>query len=169
MTLAAFEGLRDTLDARITAYARASSLLDKEEATLRRLNGQYDDFVTNALIQGRAQFAPGTPERALIDAVPVEPSTQKPDAAVVAVAVSPAAGAAHLEFHAAHATSFEVWHKAPGAAEFAQVENVLLPGMYDATRLAAGQHLYKIVPENSRGAGPVSAVATVAVAVAAVG
>ena len=95
------------------------------------------------------------------------PSTQAPGQAVVTAATSPAAGAARLEFGAAHATSFLVLHKGPGDEGFKQVADVLLPGVYDATGLAEGQHEFKIVPENSRGRGPEGALATIAAAVAA--
>ena len=86
--------------------------------------------------------------------------------AVIAVGTSPAPQAAHLEFEAPHATSFQVWHKGPGDADFSQVADVLLPGVYDATGLPAGDHQYRIVGENSRGDGEASPVATVSVAMA---
>jgi hypothetical protein len=48
------------------------------------------------------------------------------------------------------------------------VADVLRPGVYDAVGVAAGEHAYQVVGENSRGQGPASPVATVAVAVAQV-
>ncbi|MBI3416470.1 MAG: hypothetical protein HY043_14335 [Verrucomicrobia bacterium] len=46
--------------------------------------------------------------------------------------------------------------------------DVLQPGVFDAVGLSAGQHIYKIVPENSRGKGPASDFATIAVNLAQV-
>ena len=73
-----------------------------------------EDFVGNALIQGRAQFTVGTNAREVIDAIPTEPSQQPPDQAVISAATSPAGGQVHLAFDAPHATSFEILHKGPG-------------------------------------------------------
>ena len=54
-------------------------------------------------------------------AVPTDPSTQKPAQAEITVAESPAEGVVELEFDATHATSFQVWLKAPGEAQFVLV------------------------------------------------
>ena len=131
------------------------------------VNARVEDFITAALVQGRAQFAPGTPERALIEAVPTEPSTQRPGQAQFSVSESQAEGAVRLEFDADRATSFQVWHKGPGEAQFAQVGDSIRPGNYTAFGLAAGQHDYKIVGVNSRGEGAASEPVSMSVAQAA--
>ncbi len=68
-----------------------------------------------------------------------------------------------LEFTAAHATSFTIWHKGPGEAIFSQVGESPVLGLYEVTGLAAGEHLYEVVGRNSRGDGLASAPATVPV------
>ncbi len=168
VTKASFDTLLDGLDDKITESTQESVLLDNEEAKLRVLNSQVEDFITAALVQGRVQYPAGTPERAFIEAVPTDPSTQKPGQAEITQATSPAEGEAHLEFDAAHATSFQVWYKAPGEAQFVQAGDSIRPGNYSVVGLAAGNHEYQIVGVNSRGEGPASATATVSVAVIAV-
>jgi hypothetical protein len=162
-----FDEQLEELDGKITVYTKESALLDNEEAKLRVFNAKVEDFITAALVQGRAQYAAGTPERALIEAVPTEPSTARPAQPRFTEAESQADGAVRLEFDADHATSFQVWHKGPGEAQFVQVGDSIRPGTYAGFGLAAGQHEYKIVGVNSRGEGPASEVATVPVAAAA--
>ena len=116
------------------------------------------DFNTNALIQGRGQFPPGTANREVIDAIPIQPATQLPGQAVITNAASPAAGAAHFDYDAAHGTSWDVFHKGPGQPAFVKVASDVIVKAYDTTGLAAGAHEYKVVPRNSRGDGPASAV-----------
>jgi hypothetical protein len=166
ITRTAFGKLLDALDARIDDYTKESGLLDKEEANLRGLNATLDDFITHALIQGRAQFPLGTPERALIEAVPTEPSTHKPAQAQITQAESQVEGAMHLKFSAEHATTFKVIHKGPGETEFSEVADVLLPGEYVKAGLPGGMHEYKVVGVNSRGEGPASQPVTIQVAAA---
>jgi hypothetical protein len=74
----------------------------------------------------------------------------------------------HLQFDAEHATSFQVWHKGPGEAQFTQVGDSIRPGDYETFGLPAGNHEYKVAGVNSRGEGPASEVASISVAVAAV-
>jgi len=123
-----------------------------------------DDFVTAALVTGRAQFVEESAEREVIDAIPTEPAQQPPDQAVISAATSPAAGSVHLEYDADGGTSFDVLHKGPGAAAFAVVAADVIVTVYDTAGLAAGSHDYKVIPRNSRGNGPESAVSTIVVA-----
>ena len=95
-----------------------------------------------------------------------------PEQAQISAAESPAAGSVHLRFDAPGATSFQVWHKGPGGAQFAQVDEVLRPGPgqpaeYFKSGLAGGSHQYEIVGGNSRGEGPASEPVAVSVAAAA--
>ena len=78
------------------------------EGTLRSQNDTWDDFVTAALAQGRANYPESTEGRSYIDAIPTQPATQSPGPAVITIATSPAPEAVHLEFDAPHATSFQV-------------------------------------------------------------
>jgi hypothetical protein len=127
----------------------------------------WDQFVSAALVQGRARFKAGTPERAVLDRVPRRRARHKPGAAEITTARSPGPGAAHLEFAAARATRFAVWHREPGESEFSEVAEVLLPGVYDATGLPPGAHEYRVTGRNARGEGEPSATVSVAVAAAA--
>ena len=91
------------------------------------------------------------------------PAQQAPAKAVITVATSPAAGEAHLEFSANHATSYDVLHKGPGEATFTLVADDIIQTIYNATGLVAGAHEYKVIGRNSRGTGPESDVGTIAV------
>ena len=82
---------------------------------------------------------------------------------MISAATSPAPGAAHLEYDALHATSFDVLHKGPGEISFTKVVDDTLVKVYDASGLAAGSHEYKVIGQNSRGNGPESAVSTIVV------
>jgi len=61
-------------------------------------------------------------------------------------------------------TSADVLHKGPGAPAFVKVADDIIEKFYNATGLVAGAHEYKIIPRNSRGDGPESAVSGVSVA-----
>lgn len=164
---AAFDLLVSGLESAHKAVTDADQPFQLAEGDFRKQKDVMGDFVYAALQQGRAQFAEGTPERNVLDAIPTAPATQLPGKAQVATAESQGAGGAHLAFGADSATSFEVWQKGPADAEFRQVADVILPGEYAATGLPAGNHQFKIVPLNSRGEGPASDVVTIAVAAAA--
>lgn len=164
VTKASFDTLMDELDAKITESTKEGVLLDNQEAKLRVFNTDAEDFITAALIQGRAQYPAGTPERAFIEAVPTEPSTQKPAQAEITRAESPNEGEVLLEFDAAHATTFQIWHKGPGDSQFVQVGDSIRPGTFSAVGLPAGNHEYQVVGVNSRGEGPASLPVTVLVA-----
>ena len=77
------------------------------------------------LDQRRANF-PGGPEgRALIDVIPTAPGSQAPGQAVITSATGPAPQSVRVEIGAPHETSFVVWQKGPGDADYKQVADVL--------------------------------------------
>lgn len=168
ITQAAFNLLRDDLDQKINTYNDCTSQFAVGQVGLREMDEEIAGLVTGALAQGRAIYHEGTPERAYIDAVPIDSSTQPPDQAEIEVAESPAPGEVVLEFSAEHATSFSVWHKGPGDAQFLEVGQSLVPGEYAATGLPVGEHAYQVVGQNSRGNGPASEPTIVEVAAVAV-
>lgn len=165
-TQAAFGTKSSTLESKLMAADLARSVYSGAIATLNQKDDAWNNLVTAALIQGRAMYPEGTPERAYIDRIPTEPSQQDPEQAVITLAASPAVGAVHLEFTAGRATSYEVWHKGPGQPVFEKVADVLAPGIYDATGVSGGPNQYQIVGENSRGTGPASTPVTVQVLLA---
>ena len=154
------------LDTKWQTYTNLSAQMTTFEGNVRAQNADWENFLTAALAQGRANFPEGTEDRGYIDAIPTQPATQKPSQAEITLATSPAPQAVHLEFTAAHATSFLVLHKGPNESDFTQVADVLLPGIYDAVSLPPGNHEYKVIGENSRGDGDASPVASVLVALA---
>lgn len=168
LTHAVFAGYVRNLEAATRALTKVSGEFELGEGALHRTQAEMSDFVTAALTQGRAQFAPGTSERSVIDHVPTAPATKAPGQVVVSTATSPAAGALHAEFDAPHATSFQVWRKGPGDEQFVMLEESIKPGVYDATGLPPGNYKLQFVGENSRDTGPPSEPVTVTVAVAAV-
>lgn len=145
----------------LAAKATAESSFEVAEGALHAAENSMEDFATNALIQGRGQFPPGTANREVIDAIPTQPSTQAPGQAIISTASSPAPGAAHLDYDAPHSTSWDVFRKGPGDADFAKVANDVIVKTYDATGLAAGAYEFKVVGRNSKGDGLESAVSTI--------
>ena len=126
-------------------------------ATFHEKLAGWNRLVSAAAAQGRALYKPGTPQRAIIDRIPTDPSTHLPVMAHITLADSPAAGTAHLLFSAEHATSFKVFRKGPGDADFVEVADVLRPGEYTDTDLATGAYLYAVAGVNSQGMGAMSA------------
>jgi hypothetical protein len=162
-----FAALANDFDATVSAAKLASGDYAGAAALFHKQLGEWDNFVSAALVQGRALFKEGTAQRANIDRVPTAPAPQGPEQASLSLAASPAAGTVHLQFHAEHATSFQIWHKGPGEGQFTQVDDVLLPGDYVKSGLPGGWHEYKGVGVNSRGEGPASEPASIQVAAAA--
>ncbi len=163
MDKVAFDALLTTLKTKQTAFATVDQDYEIAQGNLHEALTTLEDFVTAALIQGRAQFVEGTAEREVIDAIPQEPAQQPPAQGAITVATSPAAGQAHLEYSAARATSYEVLQKAPGTTEFSVVAADVIVTSFDATGLAPGSYDYQILGRNSRGDGPVSETSTVVV------
>ncbi len=168
LTYLGFIDLRDVLKTKVTTYTTANADFQSQVDAFREFDEEIASFVTASLVQGRATSKPGTPQRGYIDAIPTEQSAQPPVQAIITLAESPDVGEVHLEFNAERATSFQVWHKGPGDAQFTLVAETLLPGEYDTAGLSAGTHEYQIVGMNSRGEGPVSVPSTVNVAAEAV-
>ena len=163
MDLVAFVALITAAKTQQNGMAAIDQQYQLAQGDLHEQTEALEDFVTAALIIGRAQFLPGTPEREVIDAIPTEPSQPVPGEALITVATSPAAGTVHLEFGAAHGTFFDVLQKGPGDADFSIVAVGISETSYDATGLAPGSYEFKVVGRNSRGSGPESAVSTIVV------
>jgi hypothetical protein len=168
ITAAAFGARVLAFDGKITAAKLAASHYAGALAEFHEKLADWNDFASAGRAQGQALYQEGTGPRAIIDRIPVTPSTQPPEPAEITTAESPAAGAAQLAFAAKHATSFKVWHRGPGEQGFQEVADVLLPGAYTAAGLPAGAHEYYVTGENSRGPGAASAVVRVNVAAQAV-
>jgi hypothetical protein len=156
LTKAAFDALLSDLNAKQADYAACSLEFSKKNADLRELDMQNSAFISGALAQGRAQYAPDAAGRNVIEAIPSVPAAQPPDQAIISVAESQGADAVRLEFAAERATSFQVWHKGPGEAQFTKADEVL-DGVYVKTGLPEGEHDYQVVGVNSRGEGEASA------------
>lgn len=164
MDQAAFTTKLTTMTAAHTAFVNAFEDFQMAEGDLHDKDAHLAEIAVSALEEGRAQFMIGTPQREVIASVPMMPSAQEPNQAEIAIATSPAAGQAHLEFAASHATSFDVLHKGPGDIEFTTVADDVIETIYDTSGLAAGLHEYKVIGQNSRGNGLESEVATITVA-----
>ncbi len=164
LTLAAFGGMVTTFRGKVLTEVNAKAAFIVAQSALSQLVGSLRAFIGAAIAQGKALYPEGTEARAWIDAIPTEANTPVPAQALISSATSPSTGAVRLEFTSAHATSFNIWHKGPGEAVFTQVGESPLPGLYEVTGLAAGEHLYEIVGRNSRGDGLASAPSTVPVA-----
>jgi len=167
LTLKAFNAVIADLRSKIEASEGASSEFEVTQAGLAALVQEQGSFVSAAVAQGRAHYAPGTPARQWIDTIPLEPSSEAPGQAEITEATSPVAGTVHLEYQAARATSFTIRRRLAGEVEFATVATNVTAESWDAIGVAPGQYQYIVVGANSRGEGAVSAIATVSVAAAA--
>ena len=164
MDKAAFDALITALDQKLDTFTNENDDFEEAQGNLHKKDGEMEDFISAALAQGRYQFAPGTPQREVIDHIPADPAQQAPGKALISTATSPAAGAVHLDFSAPRATSYDVLHKGPGDAAFTLVAEDIIVTTYNATGLVTGTHEYKVVGRNSRGAGPESDASVVNVA-----
>lgn len=164
LTMAGFETLVTGFQAKVAAEVAAKGAYLSAQKLLSDLTKSLRSFISAAIAQGKALYPEGTEARSWIDAIPTEANTPVPSQAVISSATSPTNGAVHLEFTSAHATSFTIWHKGPGAVQFTQVGESELPGVYEAGGLAAGDHVYEVVGRNSRGDGLASLPSTIAVA-----
>ncbi len=163
MNLAAFTAMGTSLATAQSAFVAAFEAFQMAEGDLHTKDTHLAEVAVSALEEGRSQFVVGTPEREVIDSIPTAPASQAPNKAVISVATSPGAGQAHLEFHALHATSFNVLHKGPGETEFTIVAEDIIATVYDANGLAPGNHEYQVIGQNSRGNGPDSTISIIAV------
>ena len=165
LTLAAYQSCGANCQVYLNQYSAKSRVWEDKVAELQAQAATLDGLMVAWYGMATAVFGPDTPEGDLIRrAVPTSPGdVAAVQAAVFTLAESPAAGAVHLEFTAEHATSFQVWHKGPGAAQFVLAEPVVT-GSYLKAGLPAGGHEYQIVGVNSRGEGPASEVAHITVA-----
>jgi hypothetical protein len=163
MNKAAFDAVLTTARTNYSGFAAVDQDYQVAQGDLHAKTETLENFTTGAIIIGRAQFLPGTPDREVIDAIPTEPASQPPEQAVISVATSPAAGTVHLEFDAERATEFDVLQKGAADPDFVVVADDIIDRVYDGTGLAPGSYDFKIVPRNSRGLGPESAVSTVIV------
>lgn len=161
MDKAAFDALLAALEAKLDTYTNESDDYEEAQGNLHKKAGEMSDFITAALAQGRFQFSEGTPQRNVIDHIPTAPAQHAPAKANITVATSPSAGAAHLEFSANHATSYDILHKGPGEPIFIIVASDIIQTDYNAIGLVPGAHEYKVVGHNSRGTGPESDVSVV--------
>ena len=148
----------------LAAKAAAESAFQVAEGAIHTFEAELADFTTNALIQGRAQYPEGTANREVIDAIPTAPATQPPGQSVITNAASPSAGAVGFDYTALHATSWDVYRKGPGQTAFVKVASDVIVKHYSATGLPAGAYEFKVIGQNSRGAGPASAVSVINVA-----
>ena len=128
------------------------------EAGLHATLAELEDLATAALEQGRSQFDEGTPERAIIDAIPTEPGSSAPAAATFAsVTVDGTNTVTVAGMAAPGATSFDVQLLAPGETEFADQVNAPGPDVSFGPLLTVGSWLVRIAGRNSQGLGPWSA------------
>jgi len=165
MDQAAFDLVLADFEAKNDAFAGVEIDFNLKDGNLHnKLQPRDAQFATTAITTGRKQFKPTDAEWDAISRIPDKPAAQDPSQAVITVATSPAAGQVHLEYDAAHATTWNVLQKGPSEADFVVVADDVIEQVYDQSGLTAGSYQYKVVGLNSRGAGPESAVSTVTVA-----
>lgn len=114
---------------------------------------EMTDQVASALVQGRSQFPPGTPEREIIAAIPLDRPRKLPGKAVIDTLAPDGPGRVRLACHASRATRFDVWMRAPGAEDFTQVAEDVPSADHEVTGLAAGAHVFYVRGRNAHGTG----------------
>lgn len=164
MTQAVFEAARLAIDADETLLTNAQPPYELAQGDLNKVVGAADVFVTQATIQGRGQFDPGTPERDVVDRIPAEPAGQAPGKGVIESATSPAAGTITTAYDAPHGTTWDVLLLAPGATEYVVSVSDTIEKTATISGLAAGTYSVQVRGRNSRGEGPVSDPSSVVVA-----
>ena len=163
MTQVVFEAARVAIGTEEGLVSNALAPYELAQGELNKAIGGADVFGTQATIQGRAQFDPGTPERDVIDRIPTTPAAQAPSKAVITAVSSPAAGQIEVAYDALHGTSWDVLVKAPGATDYVVAVNDTIEQTATITGLAAGTYSVEVRGRNSRGDGPVSDPHSVAV------
>ena len=83
MDKAAFDALLTALDTKLDTFTNETDDYEEAQGNLHKKDGEMEDYITAALAQGRYQFAEGTPQREVIDAIPTGPSQQPPAKAVI--------------------------------------------------------------------------------------
>jgi molybdopterin-guanine dinucleotide biosynthesis protein A len=111
LTLEAFNGVIAALRAKVETCEGCDSVEQVAQGRLADLAQTDGEFLSAAVAQGRALYPEGSVAREWIDTIPQELSTVAPLQAEITAAISPAAGALHLEFQATHATSFAIPHR----------------------------------------------------------
>lgn len=156
--------LKDALD----AEEEAEENWELANGELKELQVEIEDFVTTALVQGRAQYEEGTAERAAIEGIPTDgsgPSVPLPGKAVITDLTSPADGVAVMQVAATGATSFNVLVKAPGSTTFSNLAEEVEGPEYQATGFeVGGSYQFIVVGVNGSGAGEQSDAQTVLIA-----
>lgn len=158
-----FEAARVAIGTEDGLVSAAQAPYELAQGELNKAISGADVFGTQATIQGRAQFDPGTPERDVIDRIPTAQAGQAPGKGVITSATSPAAGVIGLAFDAPHGTSWDVLLKAPGQPDYTVAVNDTIEQTATITGLAAGTYSIEVRGRNSRGEGPVSDPSSVAV------
>lgn len=163
VTLAEFTALRGQAKAADEAIPQADQEFQSAEATVHLTLADMEDFVQAAFAQGRSQFAEGTPQREIIEAVPEVPSQTAPGKAVISQAQKVGSGSVQVVYDAPGATSFDVLHRLAGATTWEPLASDVIVKEWVATGLAAGVHEFAVIGQNSRGSGEPSDVAGVTV------
>jgi hypothetical protein len=164
LTLGEFNGQIADLRTKIETCEGCDSEEDVQRGDLNQLARTDTEFVSAAVVQGRAQYPEGSDGREWLDTIPLEPSTVAPLQAEITAATSPVGGVVHLEFQATYATSYTIQTRVENDVEFVTVASDVTDESWDAVGVAPGNHQYIVFGVNSRGSGPVSEIATVPVA-----
>jgi hypothetical protein len=160
LTKAQFDTLLTNARTADVALPPADQDFQHAEGDLHVKHHNLEDFVTAALAQGRSQFAEGTAEREVINAIPAEPAQNIPGQAVISSAVLVDGTHAKLIFDAPNATSFDVLYQSPAEEPYHVVAEDIIEREFIAD-VVTGENNFKVVGRNSRGNGPESDVTDV--------
>ncbi len=165
ITFASFKASRLAVQALLELHSSLRAAWRAEAEKLNLMLAHLDDVSVAWYRAATAVFRPGTSEGDMIrGTIPTSSNpTPLPGQAVIAIAQSPESGIVSLSYEADHATSFAIFHKAPGAAEFVQIEEDVTELEFLHRNAPPGLNQYKVVGNNSTGSGAESETVTVMV------
>lgn len=168
LTLAVFQSRRTTADAKQEAH----DLMDKNANLERGLLGVKADTLYDLCVRwyemATGAFAAGTMEGDLIRTIPTNyNANQAPGPLHFTESLAPAPNQVRLAWEAARGVHFNIYAKAPGAAEFSKILDAVTQASWVGTGLVAGEWAFKGEARNAAGLGEMSLPITVPVSLAA--
>lgn len=159
----AFQGWRTAAGDADDNIAPTDQTFQTAEGKMREKLAEMEDFAQAAITQGMSQFAPGTTERNLIEAIPTDPPQHAPGVCTITSAIATAPGTVHVVCASSGATGFDVFDLAPGAPAPGQLLEDEIGTEFDLTDLPPGVHVFTAQGANAKGRGLISPGVTVTV------
>ena len=158
-TLAIFKTTRQDAIGLMNALKAAEVAAKEQEEEVAKLINAMEDSCVAFYSDACHVFAPDTTEGALIRSqIPTTYNpTLPPLKAVIESASFTAPMAVKLQYHADHASRYDIYQKSPGQTEFALIADNVTEHSYDADLEAGnGEYSFQVIGKNAEADGPVS-------------